>query len=293
MIPADSPDPGAGPLALAALALHAGQVAIWWLGQASFALRGGAATVLIDPFLDPHPERLAPPPFAPAQARGVDLILYTHEHFDHLDLASLPAILVASPQARVVVPRPIIPRLTQVGLASGRVIGAQPDEVVAWANTTVYPVPARHGVEVEDAYTFGQEQSDGMVRYLGYVVELNGVRLYHAGDTIAYSGIERRLQDLRIDVALLPINGRDHYRETRHGIVGNLDHREAARLAAETGADLLIPMHYEMFARNRGYPAHLVDIVQREHPGLSVLIPGKERPFVYTRTATKPATSAD
>jgi L-ascorbate metabolism protein UlaG (beta-lactamase superfamily) len=100
-----------------------------------------------------------------------------------------------------------------------------------------------------------------------------------------YDGLAERLRDLRVDVALLPINGRDHFREGA-GIVGNMDHREAARLAADAGIDVLVPMHYETFAANRGYPSHLVDIVDRERLPLTVLVPTRDRPFVYTKAGS-------
>ena len=61
-------------------------------------------------------------------------------------------------------------------------------------------------------------------------------------------------------MALLPINGRDFYRETDFDIVGNMDHREAARLANELGVELMVPMHWEMFASNRGYPGDLLTL---------------------------------
>jgi len=70
---------------------------------------------------------------------------------------------------------------------------------------------------------------------VGFVVDLNGVRLYHAGDTTIYPGMVERLQPLDIDVALIPINGRDWFREQRQ-IIGNCDHREAADLGNVIGA---------------------------------------------------------
>ena len=54
------------------LDLDRGEVALRWLGQASFVLGFRGATVLVDPFLAPHPDRLLPPPFAPDEATGVD-----------------------------------------------------------------------------------------------------------------------------------------------------------------------------------------------------------------------------
>jgi len=65
------------------------------------------------------------------------------------------------------------------GVPDARVIGAQPGDVIQVGSLRIHPVPARHGIHMTDAYTFGQELSDGDYRYLGYVVELDGVRIYH------------------------------------------------------------------------------------------------------------------
>ena len=128
-------------------------------------------------------------------------------------------------------------------------------------------------------HLLGQELSGGLTRFLGYVLDAGGVRIYHAGDTIRFEGMEVMLRDLEIDVGLLPINGRDAEREAR-GIVGNLSEREAARLAGEVDLDLLIPMHYDLFERNLGSAALLVDIVDQGHPGVPVFVPPREHPFV-------------
>jgi len=269
-------------VSLRALDLAPGTIALWWLGQAGFAIRAGGSVLLIDPFLAPMAERLSAPAFGADDAVGVDVVACSHEHYDHLDLASLPAIARASPDARFVVPRPLVDAVAAAGLPRGRLIGAQPDERIALDGVTLHPLPARHGVGMQDAYTFGRELSGGLCRYLGYVVDDGVARVYHAGDTIAYDGMTERLRALRVDVALLPINGRDHYREAA-GVVGNMDHREAARLAADAGVDLIVPMHYDTFANNLGYPAHLVDLVRRDHPSLAVLIPTRDRPVLYVK----------
>jgi L-ascorbate metabolism protein UlaG (beta-lactamase superfamily) len=143
-------------------------------------------------------------------------------------------------------------------------------------------VPAAHGDEPADAYGFGFELSGGLYRYLGYVFDLDGVHLYHAGDTILYEGIESRLAALRVDVALLPINGRDADREAQ-GIVGNLDEAEAVRLAAAIGADVLVPMHHDMFAANLGAPERVVALARHGAPKTSVVVLAHGRIFVYTR----------
>jgi L-ascorbate metabolism protein UlaG (beta-lactamase superfamily) len=171
--------------------------------------------------------------------------------------------------------------VTEAGVPSDRVVGLQPNGSTEIGGLAVRAVPACHGVTMDDAYGFGESLSDGLVRFLGFVVDLGGVRIYHAGDTIRFDGMEDTLAGLGIDVALLPINGRDAEREGR-GIVGNLDHREAAWLGSRIGAGVLVPMHYDLFARNLGFPGALVETVGREFPEMPVLVPARDRPFVCT-----------
>lgn len=262
--------------------LHDGEAALSWFGQASFAARGGGVTVLFDPFLSPYNGRLHDSPLAPEEAVGIDVVLCSHEHVDHLDVPSIGAIASASPGATFVVPSPIVDMVTEAGVPEARVVGLQPGDPIDVGALTVRAVPACHGVTMDDAYGFGETLSDGLIRFVGFVVDLGGVRIYHAGDTIHFDGMESMLEPLGIDVALLPINGRDAEREAR-GIVGNLDPRDAAWLASGIGAGALVPMHHDMFARNLGFPGVLVETVGREFPELPVLIPARDRPFVTTK----------
>jgi L-ascorbate metabolism protein UlaG (beta-lactamase superfamily) len=256
-----------------------GSVGASWLGQAGFILRTPETTLMVDPFLAPHDGREYESGLTPADATGVDLVLCTHEHVDHFDAESAPAIAKASPQATFVVPTPIVDMVTEAGIPPDRVVGMQPGDPIELAGVRIRAVPAMHGVTMEDAYGFGERLSGGGIRFLGYVVDAGDVRMYHAGDTIHYAGMEGALRALDIDVAMLPINGRDAEREAR-GIVGNLSEREAAWLATAIGAGTVIPMHFDLFARNRGYPEWLVESVSRDHPGPHVVVPARETPFV-------------
>jgi L-ascorbate 6-phosphate lactonase len=240
---------------LSATNVPGGGVGLLWLGQAGFVLRTPEATAMIDPFLSPHPGREYESGLAATDADGIDVVLCTHEHVDHLDAGSVPAIAKASPGATFVVPTPIVDLVTDAGIAPERVVGVQPGEPVELAGLSI--------------------------RALGFVVEAGDVRLYHAGDTIHYPGMETTLRGLEVDVAMLPINGRDPQREAR-GIVGNLSEREAAWLAAAMGAAVVVPMHYDLFARNRGYPEWLVESLGRDHPGPHALVPARDAPFVVS-----------
>jgi L-ascorbate 6-phosphate lactonase len=260
-------------------------VELWWLGQAGFRLRDsvGGPTVFCDPFLTPSDRRAWQAPVDAGALAQADLVLVSHEHTDHLDRPALKAA-AAQPGSRfcLVVPGPLVAELaSELGLPADRIVGAQPDEPIKRGGVRIHPVPACHGINASDAYTFGDGVSDanGLVRFLGYVVELGGVRVYHAGDCIPYPGLAERVRALRPHLALLPINGRDFFRETERNIVGNMDFREAARLASDIGVQLLIPMHWELFAHNRGFPDQLVGFVADNFPELSVLVMGRGTTF--------------
>jgi L-ascorbate metabolism protein UlaG (beta-lactamase superfamily) len=260
-------------------------VAMWWLGQASIALRGAGTTLYIDPFFSDYPDRLVPPTFTPTMAAPADYVLCTHEHVDHFDPQTLPGLAQASPHARFVVPLPVVEQTRALGIAPERVLGTQPGEVLQLGAVTLFSVPACHGLKAPPAtYDFGFVEREGksLYRFLGYILEIGGVRVYHAGDTVIYDGMVERLRELEIDLAFLPINGRNYFREQRN-IVGNMDEREAADLAAAAGVKLLVPIHYEMFAANQGRPGALVDYVQARYPQLSCLIPAHGRRFTFTK----------
>jgi L-ascorbate metabolism protein UlaG (beta-lactamase superfamily) len=90
--------------------------------------------------------------------------------------------------------------------------------------------------------------------YLGYIIDLGMKRIYHAGDTLWYEGMENWIRPFKVDVAILPINGNQPERK----VAGNLDGREAARLAKAIGAKLAIPCHFEMFEFNTVSPDEFI-----------------------------------
>ena len=253
-----------------------------WLGQSGFLIGIGGANVLVDAFLAPHPDRRFASNLPDSASPALDVIACTHEHLDHLDKDCLPVLCASSPAAQVVVPEPIVDMVVALGIPRERVIGMQPDRPAKVDRITIHALPAMHGVHPHDAYSFGREMSGGLDRFLGFVFECGGVSVYHAGDTIPYDGLGRRLRELHVDIALLPINGRDAAREALD-IVGNMDADEAAALAIEAGVDVAIPMHYDMFAANPGDPARMVAAVQRFGGGVNVVVPARGHPFVYTR----------
>src|SRR5260370_28258478 len=83
-------------------------IALWWLGQAGFVLRSARSIVYLDPFLSDRPARLIPPLLAAEAGPPAGLVLFTHDHWDHLCSPAFFVVAPASPQAPFVVPSPIV-----------------------------------------------------------------------------------------------------------------------------------------------------------------------------------------
>jgi L-ascorbate metabolism protein UlaG (beta-lactamase superfamily) len=129
----------------------------------------------------------------------------------------------------------------------------------AIGNARIMPTPAAHyGRDVDPVRGH---------RWLGFVIELNGVTLWHSGDTILFPELMNAMADWtgKIDVACLPVNGRDYWRE-QVGITGNMDATEALDLCAKLDVEVLIPMHNDLFAGNHVSPAVLAEYQDRKHP---------------------------
>ena len=251
-----------------ALAVPPGSLALWALGQSGFVVKGGNTVVYIDPYLSNAIDeagyappgafpRQFPPPLLPEEATNVHWVFCTHEHADHTDPKTLGPLSRAAPRARFIGPAASRDILRSLGVSEDRIIVPPADTLHSLGPLGFTAIPAAH-------YGLDQDPQGGF-RWLGYTLQLNGVTLYHAGDTILYDGLVERLRTHSIDIACLPVNGRDGWRE-RRGMIGNLDGREAAELAAAVNADVLIPMHNDMFAANHLSPAILADFLDRTYP---------------------------
>jgi L-ascorbate 6-phosphate lactonase len=253
-------------------------VAVTWYGQSGFRLEAGSSRVLIDPFLSDRADRRYPPPASAPDFADVTLVLCTHEHVDHLDLPFLREFCAVNPAATIVVPEPVVPVAVAAGVDPARLTGAKPGAELHAADVTVHPLPALHGMGGDQPVVYEFAPDGGPVRFLGYVVEIGGIRFYHAGDGLVYPELPAALAALAPDVLMLPINGRDHMRESA-GIVGNMNEREAAWLCTQVGASYVIPMHYDAIHGNTGDPGHFTTMAHLSGTPTTILIPTRGRPF--------------
>jgi L-ascorbate metabolism protein UlaG (beta-lactamase superfamily) len=192
----------------------------------------------------------------PGRLDFVDVVTSSHNHTDHLDGETLGALLHVSPGLALVGPEANRAFIAQrLGIDTGRVSGVDDGTTVEAAGFHITGVAAAHEAIERD--------ERGRCRFLGYVVRCGVWTLYHSGDCVPYDGLAERVRDRAdgrpVDVALLPINGRAPDRR----VAGNFDGPEAARLARDVGAAVVIPMHYEMFAFNTASPDAFVAEAER------------------------------
>jgi len=109
---------------------------------------------------------------------------------------------------------------------------------------------------IASAHETLQTNARGEHYFLGFIVRAGALTIYHAGDCVVYEGLAQRLREERVDVALLPVNGRSASLTVR-GVPGNMSFAEARDLCAAAGVGLLVPHHFGMFAFNTADPAKL------------------------------------
>lgn len=240
------------------------------LGQAGFRLELGRAVLFIDPYLSNRVEQLEGPSMrrlraAPIQAADINdanYVLISHAHADHCDIDTLLPIAAASPSCRFIGPKIVVDYLVESGIDRLRVIVANCDSLELKDGIHIIPIAAAHRHIEEDF--------DGFLRYLGYVIRWQDRCILHTGDTSVHPGLIERLKMLGpIDVALLPVNECNYFRD-RAGIVGNMSIREAFKLAEEIDAKVVVPMHYDMFKPNQAYREEIEVIYRKQAPAFKL-----------------------
>jgi L-ascorbate metabolism protein UlaG (beta-lactamase superfamily) len=195
-------------------------VAVTFLGHAALTIEHAGRSVLIDPFVSGNPSASTPP-----ESLSPDTILITHAHADHVG----DALAIAERVGATIVSSGEIVRHLQHGGGSSRAqfIGANIGGRIETPTGPIWFTPAWHSSGFADG-TYG-----GMP--MGVVLELGGVRIYHAGDTGLF-GDMALIGEGGLDLALLPIGG--HY---------TMGPDEALRALRYLRPRVVVPVHYDTF----------------------------------------------
>ncbi|MEM1535699.1 MAG: MBL fold metallo-hydrolase [Candidatus Pacearchaeota archaeon] len=189
-----------------------------WLGHAAFKIKVPPKIVYIDPYQLTQKEK-------------ADMILITHSHYDHCSLADIEKIIkegttiVCTPDCQSTIAR----LKEKVNL-----VLVEPGKELSFENVKIKTVPS---------YNQNKKFHPKSERYVGYVLQIKNVVIYHAGDT----DLIKEMQDLtgygkkgNIFVALLPVGG-----------TYTMNAEEAAKAASLIKPSIAIPMHYGSIVGSR------------------------------------------
>ena len=171
---------------------------IAWLGHASFRIDGSTSTVYIDPW------KLK-------SAKPADVICITHSHYDHLSEEDV---------ARILKPSTVIigPPDCKAGFGSAF------KSIAPGQNLTVGDVK----VEAVPSYNTHKDFHPKKNNWVGYIVTVDGVRVYHTGD----SDMIPEMADVTADVALIPVGG-----------TYTMTVKQAAEAVKKINPKVAVPMH--------------------------------------------------
>jgi L-ascorbate metabolism protein UlaG (beta-lactamase superfamily) len=172
---------------------------ITWLGHDGFLIQGNGKAIVIDPF-------------QVKQCEPADIILISHEHYDHCSPEDVNKIRKDSTV--------IVTEAQSAKKLSGDVRVVQPGDKL-----TVSGIP----IEAVPSYNTNKSFHPKKNGWLGFIVTVDGARIYHAGDTDQIP----EMASFQVDIALLPVSGT--YVMTAE---------EAVVAAGVLKPKVVIPMHY-------------------------------------------------
>jgi L-ascorbate metabolism protein UlaG (beta-lactamase superfamily) len=170
-----------------------------WLGHDGFLIKGGGKVIVIDPF-------------QVTECEPADIILVSHDHYDHCSPDDIKKIRKDTTI--------IVTEADSAKKLSGHVKVMQPGDKI-----TVSGIP----IEAVPAYNTNKSFHPKDNGWLGFILTVDGVRIYHAGDTDHIP----EMGSFQVDIALLPVSGT--YVMTAE---------EAVEAAKKIKPKVVIPMHY-------------------------------------------------
>ncbi len=204
-----------------------------YIGHATFRIFSDNFDIIIDPYFTQEEFRLIPPAVDYRLLRPTH-VLITHEHFDHCDAVAVN-FWVRRYGSKIIAPMPVERKLML------KVIKVKPNHRLDFGDFELIVTKAIH------------PQAEAPV---GYILDFDGFRIYHAGDTY----FDESFEDISTDIALLPIGGKY-----------TMNVEEAGKMARLIHPKLVIPMHYNTFAEIRADPRELVNYFGR----VLILEPGE------------------
>ncbi len=179
-------------------------VKLKWLGHDGYKILFDNMIIYIDPYEMKETDK-------------ADMILITHEHYDHCSIADLKKL---TKKDTLIVATPDVTSKLSGKVNGGNIKLVKPGDSFIYKNIQIKAVPA---------YNINKPFHPRDNQWLGYLIKIKGITFYHAGDT----DLIPEMADISADVALLPVSGT---------YVMNVE--EAVEAAKKIMPKIAIPMHY-------------------------------------------------
>ena len=147
-----------------------------------------------------------------------DIIFVTHDHYDHYSEEDIDKVI--NENTVIVKPEELLTKVLKKGINKDAVVTVEPDKKYMVQGIKFETVPAYNTNK-----TFHPKENG----WVGYVIEINGIKYYIAGDT----DITEENKKVKCDVAFVPVGG-----------TYTMDFKEAAQLVNEIQPKVAVPIHY-------------------------------------------------
>lgn len=172
-----------------------------------------------------------------------DIIFVTHDHYDHYSEEDIDKVI--NENTTIIIPEELLTKLLRKGINKNAIITVKPNEKYMVQEIKFGTVPAYNTNK-----TFHPKEND----WIGYIITLDGIRYYIAGDT----DITEENRKVKCDVAFVPVGG-----------TYTMDFKEAAQLINEIQPKIAVPIHYGSIV---GTEQDATDFIKLLHPSIKGII---------------------
>ena len=172
-----------------------------------------------------------------------DIVFITHDHFDHYSEEDIDKVI--NENTTIIIPEEMLKKILRKGINKNAVITVESNKEYMVQGIKFETIPAYNTNK-----TFHPKEND----WVGYIITLDGIRYYIAGDT----DITEENRKVKCDVAFVPVGG-----------TYTMDFKEAAQLINEIQPKIAVPIHYGSVV---GTKQDATDFIKLLHPSIKGII---------------------
>ena len=172
-----------------------------------------------------------------------DIVFITHDHYDHYSEEDIDKVI--NENTIIIIPEELLTKLLRKGINKNAIITVEPNEKYMVQGIKFETIPAYNTNK-----TFHPKENG----WVGYIIEIKGVRYYIAGDT----DIPEENRRVKCDVAFVPVGG-----------TYTTDFKEVAQLINEIQPKIAVPIHYGSVV---GTKQDATDFIKLLHPSIKGII---------------------